>query len=254
MVDKRFRAAQANGATAEFGRGVDHCQAAQNGPTETIAAIRAGLQRVIDMDNQSNLIQRIELARSSDTNDRGNLLNSYRNYLRMLAQTWLDSGLNGKVDHSDLVQETLLKAHERFEQFQGASEAELAGWLRSILARHLADIARRYRGASRQLSRERSLEEVLGSTSMAFGQIVAKTCATPSEVASQREAAVVLADALAELPDDYRDVIMWISLEEQDWDTVAQRMGRSAGAVRMLWARALKQLQPLIQEKLKGPS
>jgi RNA polymerase sigma-70 factor (ECF subfamily) len=180
------------------------------------------------------------------------LLDSYRNYLRLLAQTWLDSGLNGKVDQSDMVQETLLKAHQRFEQFQGTTEAELATWLRSILARHLADVARRYHGASRQIGRERSLEDVLGSTSLALGKIVANAAASPSEMASKREAAVVLADALADLPDDYRDVIMWISLEEQDWETVAERMGRSAGAVRMLWARALKQLRPLIQAKLKG--
>jgi RNA polymerase sigma-70 factor (ECF subfamily) len=204
------------------------------------------------MSNPSDQDKRIEAARSSDTNGRGDLLDSYRNYLRMLARTWLDSGLNGKVDQSDVVQETLLKALERFEQFQGTSEAELATWLRSILARHLADIGRRYHGASRQISRERSLEDVLGSTSMALGKIVANVDASPSEAASKREAAVVLADALADLPDDYRDVIMWISLEEQDWDTVAEKMGRSAGAVRMLWARALKQLRPLIQAKLKG--
>jgi RNA polymerase sigma-70 factor (ECF subfamily) len=61
---------------------------------------------------------------------------------------------------------------------------------------------------------------------------------------------VVLSDALAELSEDHRDVIVLHHLEGLDWDDVARRMGRTAGAVRMLWTRALKQLRSLIDEQL----
>jgi DNA-directed RNA polymerase specialized sigma24 family protein len=47
------------------------------------------------------------------------LLVSYCNYLRLLARTGIDQSLQGKADPSDLVQETLLKAHQHFEQFRG---------------------------------------------------------------------------------------------------------------------------------------
>jgi RNA polymerase sigma-70 factor (ECF subfamily) len=60
---------------------------------------------------------------------------------------------------------------------------------------------------------------------------------------------VILADALAELSDDYREVIVLHNLEELDWPEVARRMNRTPSAARMLWARALKQLRPLLEER-----
>jgi hypothetical protein len=83
------------------------------------------------------------------------LLECYRNYLRLLSRTSLDNELGAKVGASDLVQETLIKAHARFDQFRGRTEKELVGWLRSILARHLVDLVRRFElNAGRRLARE----------------------------------------------------------------------------------------------------
>ena len=56
-------------------------------------------------------------------------LERFRSYLRLLARLHLESCLQGKLDPSDVVQETLLKAHEKIDQFRGGSDAELAGWL-----------------------------------------------------------------------------------------------------------------------------
>src|SRR6516164_6887444 len=109
----------------------------------------------------SDLCRLIERARRDEPGALDQLLASYRNYLRLLARTGLDASLQGKADPSDLVQETLLKAVERFGQFRGASDAELAGWLRQILARCLADLVRRYRTLARRAGREQSLEQLV---------------------------------------------------------------------------------------------
>jgi RNA polymerase sigma-70 factor (ECF subfamily) len=195
--------------------------------------------------------QLIREARHDRPAMRERLLESFRNYLKLLAHTGIDKALRGKADSSDVVQETLLKAHRSFGQFRGQSEAELAIWLRQILVRQLADLTRRYCTAeARQVGRERSLNDLLGASSAALGNLLAAGGASPSQSAERRELSVVLADALAELGDDYREVIVLRSIEERDWDEVARRMGRSAGAVRMLWARALKALRPLIEVKL----
>jgi RNA polymerase sigma-70 factor (ECF subfamily) len=192
----------------------------------------------------------IAAARGADRAALDQLLGVFRNYLKVLAQTELRAALRSKTDPSDVAQETLLRAAKHFEQFRGVTEAELASWLRQILARHLANLARHYQlVGARRIDRERSLDELLAASSAALGQLIAGSEGSPSRDAQRREMSVLLADALAELPPDYREVIVLHNLEELDWSEVAQNMNRTPSAVRMLWARALKQLRPLLEER-----
>jgi RNA polymerase sigma-70 factor (ECF subfamily) len=198
----------------------------------------------------SDLCRLIERARREEPGALDLLLDSYRNYLRLLARTGIDASLRGKADPSDLVQDALLKAALRFDQFRGASDAELAGWLRRILARCLADFVRRYRTSGRGTGREQSLEQLLDRSSQAMERILAADGTSPSASAQRRDLGVVLSDALARLSEDHREVLVLHHLEGLGWDEVARRMGRTPNAVRKLWARALSQLRPLIDEPL----
>ena len=201
-------------------------------------------------DAEGDTSRLIHAARRSEPEALDRLLKAYRNYLLLLAQMQFDHTLEGKADPSDLVQETLLKAQQRFGQFRGESEAELAGWLRQILARTLADMVRRYRADARQVDRERPLEQAFSGSSRVIDGLLAASGTSPTQAAQRRELGVLLADALAELGADHRQVIMLRNLQELDWDEVAQAMNRSTSAVRMLWTRALKELRPKIEVRL----
>jgi RNA polymerase sigma-70 factor (ECF subfamily) len=61
----------------------------------------------------------------------------------------------------------------------------------------------------------------------------------------QREEAVVLADRLAHLSDDYREVLVLRNLQGLPFEEVASRIGRSVGATRMLWLRAIEKLRTI---------
>jgi RNA polymerase sigma-70 factor (ECF subfamily) len=91
-------------------------------------------------------------------------LEAFRDQLRLLARAELDARWQGKIDPSDLVQQTLLEAYQARDQFRGKSAAELAAWLRRILAHNLADVVRHYGAATRDVALERSLEASLAES------------------------------------------------------------------------------------------
>lgn len=183
-------------------------------------------------------------ARAGDAAARGELLELYRRYLALLARLQIGRRLQGKVDASDVVQEAFLKAHRHFAQFRGKTEAELVGWLRQILLTQLVNLVRRHQGAQRRnvlLERDLALELDRSSRELDAGLFARES--TPSQQASRREQAVLLADALEELPKDYREVIILRHLEGLTFAQVAQRMGRSQDSVDKLWVRALARLR-----------
>ena len=70
------------------------------------------------------------------------------------------------------------------------------------------------------------------------GRSLAANTPSPSQLASQCESAVRLANALARLPSDYQTVLLLRVSRNSPAEEVAQRMGRTAGAVRMPQMRA----------------
>ena len=81
----------------------------------------------------------------------------YRDYLHLLARLRLAPHLRGKLDASDVVQQTLLKAHQAVGQYRGRSDAECAAFLKGILTHNLADALRHYAAARRDVAAERTL-------------------------------------------------------------------------------------------------
>jgi RNA polymerase sigma-70 factor (ECF subfamily) len=182
--------------------------------------------------------------RQGDAAARGEILLGYQPWLQLLARMQIDTRFQGKVAASDIVQQTLLEACRDLPQFRGTTEPELLAWLRQILAHVLAHEIRRYRGTQqRDLDREVSLEDALAQSSQRLGAMLADSGPSPSAGAAQREQEVQLAEVLARLPDDYREVIILRNLEGLSHEEVAHRMGRGTGAVRMLWVRALAALK-----------
>jgi RNA polymerase sigma-70 factor (ECF subfamily) len=191
----------------------------------------------------------LQQARAGDAGALGRLLELYRAYLRLLARTVMGGGVRLRLDPSDLVQETFLEAHRDFAQFVGRSERELLGWLRQILVRNLADQAKHQQAKGRDYRRQESLDALLHRPSPSVEQALAAGATTPGALAVRQEQTRLLGAALAELPADYRQVLLLRHMERLKFADIAQRMDRSPGAVRMLWTRALEKLSQLLEER-----
>jgi RNA polymerase sigma-70 factor (ECF subfamily) len=185
--------------------------------------------------------------RAAQTDERP--LEKYREYLRMLARMKLGPRLRAKLDASDVVQQTILQAHESRAQFRGTSEAEKLAWLRAILANVLITAGRGFKAAARDVSREQSLEAELHESSSRLELLLAADQTSPSQRAVHGEDLLRLAAALAKLPDDQREAVELHHLKGLKVIDVAAQMNRSRPAVVGLLFRGLRRLRELLRER-----
>jgi len=175
-------------------------------------------------------------------------LAKYRPYLLLLARMSLDQRLQGKLDASDLVQQTLLEAFRKRAQFRGEGEAEMAAWLRQMLAYAIADALRDLKRAKRDVARERSLEATLHGSSCQLEALAAQQ-SSPSQRAMRHENMLRLAEALLQLPEDQRRAVELKHLQGLRVADIAALMNRSETAVGGLLRRGMTRLRDLLQEK-----
>ena len=193
--------------------------------------------------------QLIEGARAGDEACRDRLFALCRSYLGFVARSQVETWLQAKVDASDVVQQTMLEAHRDFEKFQGRSEKEWLAWLKRILHHNAADFVRQYRGtAKRQARREVSFRDADDSLARGAPEPAAPD-RTPSQEFLLLDNELRVSAALAELPEDYQEVVVLRNLQRLPFNEVAERMGRSRPAVQMLWMRAIRKLQETLGEE-----
>jgi RNA polymerase sigma-70 factor (ECF subfamily) len=199
--------------------------------------------------NAEEISQLLMRVHDGDGPALGTLLQSYEKYLKLLAIVQIGRRLQGKADASDVVQETFLDAHRQISHFRGKTEGEFLAWLRRILAGQIALLCRRYLGTKgRDVGLERELVNQLDESSQALDGNLAASASTPSQHVSRREQSVILAEALARLPADYRDVIVHRHVEALSFPQVAAKMGKSEDSVQKLWVRALASLRKSLGE------
>jgi RNA polymerase sigma-70 factor, ECF subfamily len=194
-----------------------------------------------------NVHELLRLARRDPAQALGPLLDRYRQYLQLLARLQIGRRLQGKVDASDVVQEVFLEAHRHFDRFAGTEEAQIACWLRQILAARLGKLLRRYiRTQGRDIRLERELTYHIDRSSQMLERTLVAPGSSPSQQAAHREHGLLLAEALGRLPEHYREVLILRHLEELSFPDIAQRLGRSLDSVKNLWARGLAQLREVM--------
>jgi RNA polymerase sigma-70 factor (ECF subfamily) len=190
--------------------------------------------------------RRLEAARNGSSQALGQLLEAYRWYCWLVAKQELAPDLQSKVGPADLVQDTFLEAQRDLAQFSGQTEAEWLAWLRQLLRNNLLNVARRFRETEmRAVGREVSAD------TPEMGPVLEETIVDPEpgpeELVLAHEEAALLDSALEHLPEHYRQVLRLYYREHQSFEAIGQTLGRSAEAVRKLWARAVEWLHQFLE-------
>jgi RNA polymerase sigma-70 factor (ECF subfamily) len=172
----------------------------------------------------------------------------FRSYLLLLARIKLDRKVRGKLDASDVVQQTLLEAHEAMESFRGDDTAAQAAWLRQILARNLANAVRDLTRAKRDVRKDRALQMDLDASASQLEGWLAADQSSPSQKLERHDRALRLAEAMAQLPEAQRDAVVLRHFQGLPLADIAEQLDCTTAAVTGLLHRGLKNLRKCLTD------
>lgn len=176
----------------------------------------------------------------------------FRGYLCVLASMGLDRQVAHKLDASDIVQQTLLHAHEARSQFRGTTDAECIAWLRQILANNLAHCVRDLHRDKRDVRREHSLDQRLERSSWCLLGILGVDDTSPLSKLEKDEQRLRIMDLLSQMEPHQRDVLWLKYWHDLTLAEIAMQLQISTPAAAGILYRGLKQLRQHFDSQLSS--
>ncbi len=197
------------------------------------------------------IVELLESARNGCASSLGELLEKYRPYLLQIANEQIAPNLRSKVGGSDLVQQSFLEAGAVIDRFRGNTSSEFGCWLREILLNNLSNTRRHYSTDKRQIARELRIKE----SGASFGRVLDPIAndKTPSAEFLHQVDLDTMQKAFLNLPVVYQDVIVGRNRDRKSFHEIGGELGRSAEAVRKIWARAIATLRLQMNSSVCDP-
>ena len=158
----------------------------------------------------------------------------------------IDSTWHALLDPADVMQVTYMEAFLRIGQLTTHTPEAFAAWLTRIAENNLRDAIKGLSRGKRPDPRRRVQRRTLEESTITLLEALGCATVTASRHAADREAQHVIEAAIARLPDTYQQIVRRFDLEDQPVQQVAEALGRSAGAVYMLRARAHERLREIL--------
>jgi len=176
----------------------------------------------------------------------GVIVSRLRNYLLSVANAEMHASVRSKFSGSDIIQQSMLEAHQSIGSFRGSSEGELKVWLKKIVLSNLIDETRRYeKTRKRDTSREISVDWNTQSLPQPNGQ-------TASWMVSRTEFDQQLFQAVQNLPARQRHVIEARHRDAMPYAKIAIELEITEEAARKLWARGVCALKRSLSKSVSG--
>lgn len=197
-----------------------------------------------EIDDLAQLVERI---RRGDAEALAAFLSARRPMLLAFIERRLGLSLRRKVEPEDVFQEVSAEAVRSLVSVDLAGR-EPFSWLCQIAERRIVDAHRRFFGAAKRAAgREVSLDKPSAAESQAgMIDILAASMTTASQVFSRNVRHGRLAEALEELPEDQREALRLRYVEGLPSKEIAERLGKTDGAIRVMLTRSLARLQTML--------
>ncbi len=161
----------------------------------------------------------------------------WRPIVRLHARDLLGREFSARADSSDVVQEAMVQACRRVDQFHGETETQWAAWLRRILKNEAAQYRRQHLASMRTIAQEAGpVENELESGIQPLDRTI------------EMENMVAVAAAIDELPLPMREIVIRRAFHHHSFKEIAESMNRTPGVVRVIWARALRKLRDALRD------
>jgi RNA polymerase sigma-70 factor (ECF subfamily) len=190
--------------------------------------------------------------RAGDSAALAQFIELRRPQLMSYIERQLGSALRRKVEPDDIFQDT---SAEAVRSLVGAAvnERDPFGWLCQIAERKIIDLHRKFFDAQkRDAGREVPLAAPSGGSDSQNGGLINMLVAsmtTPTQAFSRNAREASLMEALQALPEDQRDALRLRYIENLPSKQIAERLGKSDAAIRVMLTRSLKKLQDLLGEE-----
>lgn len=177
------------------------------------------------------------------------LMDRHRDAVRRMIQMRLDHAVARRVDASDVVQDVLLEASQRLQDYLKNPGMPFHLWLRQLAKDRIIDMHRRHRGAKRRsVDREQNMSG-LGKDEQSAADLAAllrDAELTPAAAALRKEMEERFMLALDQLDENDREIIVMRHFEHLGNSDVAEALGLSPPAAGMRYLRAIRRIKELL--------
>jgi len=197
------------------------------------------------MPDLETLQQRVKLG---DLDALGEFLEAYRPQLLGYIERRLGDALRKKVEPQDIFQEMALAAWNALPKTD-LTDREPFGWLCQIAEQRIIDASRKFQSQKRATNREVSGQVPAGDSDHDWVNMLAASMTTPSHACTRAERHGQLAEAIRGLPEETQNVLRWRYVDNLPTKEIAQKLGKTDGAIRVLLTRTIHRLQELLREQ-----
>lgn len=196
------------------------------------------------MRTQKELLERICAA---DVEALAEYVEQQRAPLISIIRRKMSGGLQNKIEADDIFQEVCASAMQSLSEIDFQDRDPFL-WLCHLIDRRVVDAHRRFHAKKRDVQQEVRMSAGGDDSQGGVVDMLIASITSPSMAFSRKRKENQLWQAMRSLPDDQQQALTMRFMQNMSSKEIAQELGKSDGAIRVMLTRATKKLEQLMTE------